>query len=72
MSTRIIITKQFKLTTKKGCFNCTHHISGKCILTKDKKPINVMEILTNSNGIKYRCGCCCGDYKPYKEKVIFT
>jgi len=74
MTTRITITKRFnenELTTEKGCFNCSRHESGKCILTRDGKPIDVMEILTNPNGIKYRCGCCCADYLPYKEKVVF-
>lgn len=75
MSTRITITKRFNkndLTTIKGCFNCIRHETKKCILTRDGKPIDVFEILVHDKGIKYRCGCCCVDYTPYREKVEFT
>ena len=75
MSMRITITKQFnekELTTKKGCFNCTRYITKKCMLSENGMPLKVDEIRDNGKGKKFRAGCCCVDYKPYKEQVQFT
>ena len=72
MSTRIRIIKRSDLTTTKGCFNCVRHETGKCILSRHGKPIDVFEILTNDEGKKYRSGCCCVDYILNREKVQFT
>ena len=52
------------LTINKGCFNCIRHEKEHCN-TKEGHglEIDVMKIQTNPQGQKYRCGCCCGNYK---------
>ena len=55
--------KKNGLTIKKGCFTCVRHEQGCNVEYPDGRKHDVMEIHDNGKGEKYRCGCCCGDYK---------
>lgn len=59
------------LTIEKGCFNCRFHSEKDCNLRyTNGKYLDTMEININDiTGEKYRCGCCCGDYK-YKAFIF--
>jgi hypothetical protein len=53
------------LTINKGCFNCAKHMKG---CNGNRKDID--EILINAvTGEKYRCGCCCLDYRT--KRFVF-
>jgi hypothetical protein len=51
------------LTIKKGCFNCIFNEKTCNLQGSDRMKFDVTEIQDNGKGEKYRCGCCCGDYK---------